>query len=286
MTRWTPDSLRPPTPGDAPFYAADFGIVVTGDGVVHPLPKITPYLGRIAREFPELPLLQELERLCQSFNEEALSALNGALRETVSGHVARGRRKRAGADNRARGIAGAATLSPVTTKQFDNAALKFPDLPLRDELGRLCGTFPTRALAALADALRATVAGHVKRRPPRLQGMDRAPSHIRAAVQAHRRKGMGDAQIAREIAHLLPRGQGETSRRKRALREVAKIKPPAGPGVDVSFPIALDWWADLRAERQLVAAVNRGLLSVAEAERRWEGRKSLFMSRAQGRRVI
>ena len=119
MTRWTPDSLRPPTPGDAPFYAADFGIVVTGDGVVHPLPKITPYLGRIAREFPELPLHQELERLCQSFNEEALSALNGALRETVSGHVARGRRKRAGADNRARGIAGAATLSPVTTKQFD-----------------------------------------------------------------------------------------------------------------------------------------------------------------------
>ncbi len=284
MPDWTPDSLRPPRPEDAPFYAIDFGMVIAGDGVVHPMPKTTAHFDNVARSDPTLPLRDELERLCRTYNEEVLAALANALRATVVGMVRRGRPRRGSARSPA-GTTSAFRLSPVTTQDFDNADRKYPALALHDELQGLCRTLPSTALAALADALRATVAGSTRRGRRRLQGMGGPPALVRAAVQARRRRGLSDNQIAREIEHLFPRGQSDEARRVRVRREVRKVPLSASTGVQVSHQLALAWWASFRAERQLVAAIRRGCLTEEEAAQRIEERKSRFMSFAQQGRL-
>ncbi len=284
MSNWTPDSLRPPTPEDAPFYAMDFGIVIAGDGVVHPLPKTTQHLDNAVRRFTELPLREELSRLCSLFNEEALSAIANALRQTVAGHVKRQRPRSERSAHPAAEIAKPAELFPVPTQQFESAVKKYPELPLRDELEQLCRNLPAEALSALGDALRQTVASQVKRGPPRIHGLSSPPAHIRAAVQARRRQGFSDVQIARDIEHLFPRvrAQSDSSRRTWARREVRKVPASSSKGVKVNLAVAIVSWATLRAERQLNVAVHRGLLTFEEAEQLRESRISRIKSRAEG----
>jgi hypothetical protein len=258
-------------------------MAIAGDGVVLPMPKTTVHFDNVARKFPTLPLRDELDRLCRTFHEEALSALGGALRQTVAGRVKRGRPSTKNSGHPDAEIGGRGELRPATTKQFDLALRKYPALPLRDELEQLCRFFPADALAALADALRLTVSGHMGRRRPRLEGLGGPPAHIRGAVQVRRQQGLSNVQIARQIADLLPQGLSADARRVRARREVANVPESASKGVQVSFAAALALWAEHRAVRQLNIAIRRGLLTLEQAERRLEERKSRFMSRAEGK---
>lgn len=282
--KWTINSLRPPTPSDGPFYLRELGLGVAADVVSHLLPKTTTRFDNIARKYAALPLQAELDRLCRAFDHEVLSALAGALRHSARRAVKRRRRKSPISAHSAPQGDSQIRVYAAPTKHFDASARKNPTLPLRDELEHLCRTLSREALLALGEALRETVAGHVKKGAMKLEGLGGSPARIRAAVQTRRNRGLSDAQIAREIEHLLPPGQSAPSRRKRAQREVAGIPRPTGAGPALSFEQTYEQWAITRAARQLEAVLKRGLLTKEEAEQRLEARKSRFMSRASSQR--
>ncbi len=172
---------------------------------------------------------------------------------------------------------------PRTTKSFDNAVRKYPSL--QNELQQLCNSYSDEALAALADALRETIKGRVGRGRARLQAGHPPPANIRAEVQVRRLQGKSESEIARSIEPLLPPGQSKDALRKRAMRVVAQVPERTRETTGrLSYNLALTLWAVKRAERQLKAAVRRGVLSEEEAEQRLEGRKSRFLSRASKRR--
>lgn len=278
MSAWTPDSLRPPTLEDGPFYASDFGLVGAADAYTGPLPVRTEYFVVIAEKVPLLD--DELVRLCRSHPDEGLAALADALRATVKGHIGRGRPKKIETGR------SSFHFTPVTTKAFEAAVAKYPGL--REDLRHLCDALPGGVLGALSDALRVTVKGRVGRGRRTLAGLGGVPAPVRAAVQSRKLRGLPDAQIACEIEHMLPPGQAtnapmaKSSLRKRAQRIVAAISFSRS-GLRISHALALSFWAIGRAGRQLEAAIRRGVLTEEEAIRRLEERNSRFMSRAVGR---
>jgi hypothetical protein len=86
MEKWTPFSQRPPRPSDGPFHASDFDAFGHGIG----WRGVTPP-EKALEQLELMPMLKaELERLCQTFPPEHLSALGSALRLLVKGLVKRG----------------------------------------------------------------------------------------------------------------------------------------------------------------------------------------------------
>ncbi len=83
---------QPPGPEDAPFRAADFNVFVHVTAWVGVQPKPTKQFEQIAKQAPELR--DELERLCQKFRPEHISALAEALHASAKGAIRRGPRKR------------------------------------------------------------------------------------------------------------------------------------------------------------------------------------------------
>ena len=280
--KWTLNSLRPPTLADGPFPVSDFNNAVAADITAHLRSRTTPYFDDIARRYPTFPLQAELNHLCRAFNHEVLSALANTLRFSARGSVKRGRRKSPISAHSAPQGDSQVRVCAAPTKHFDTAVRKNPILPLRNELDRLCHTLPPEAVSALGDALRETVRAFVKRGIDTLEGLGGPSAHIRVAVQTRRNRGVSDAQIVREIEHLLPLGQSASSRRKRAERVVDGIPRSISSGPRFGIVVIQAFWAIARADRQLEAALKRGRLTEEEVEQRREERKSRFMSRAMG----
>lgn len=280
--KWTVNSLQPPTLADGPFPVSDFNNAIAADVTAHLPSKTTPYFDDIARRHPTFPLQAELDRLCRAFNQEVLSAFANTLRFSAKGSVKRGRRKSSISAPSAPQGDSQVRVCAASTKHFDAIVRKNPILPLRNELDRLCHTLPPEALSALGDALRETVKSFVKPGVNMLEGLGGPSAHIRIAVQTRRNRGVSDAQIVREIEHLLPLGQSPSSQRKRAERVVGKIPRSTSSGPKYGLIVVQSFWAIERADRQLKAALKRGLLTEEEVEQRREERKSRFMSRASG----
>jgi hypothetical protein len=164
--------------------------------------------------------------------------------------------------------------APKTTKQFDQAALRNP--ALKEELERLCQSFPAEHLSALADALRVSAKGAIKR-GPREKPLDSAVvTTIKAMLHAGKKPGEIAKSIAPQIPSLSPDGQ-----LKRAQREVKRWSGYK-PGFQVSHLVALRGWAAHQAARQLEEEVTKGTLTEAEAMDQFWGQVSVFMSRASG----
>jgi hypothetical protein len=164
------------------------------------------------------------------------------------------------------------SVAPKTTKQFDQAALKNPTL--KEELKRLCQSFPPEHLSALADALRPSAKGAIKRGPREKALESAVVTTIKAMLQAGKKPGEIAKAIAPQIPSLSPEGQ-----LKRARREVKRWSGYK-PGFQVSHQIALQRWAVHQAAGQLEEEVTRGTLTEAEAMDQLLGRVSAIMSRA------
>ena len=163
---------------------------------------------------------------------------------------------------------------PKSTKQFDEVAKRTP--ALKDELARLCQTFRPEHLSALADALRASARGAIKRGPREKE----IPADIILEIKALLYQGVDPSEIARRVVPRIP-STSAAAGLKRAQREV-KQWIGHKPGFRISHELALKWWACSEAKRQLTEEIDNGALSEAEAIERLEGRISEIMSRAFG----
>jgi hypothetical protein len=101
-------------------------------------------------------------------------------------------------------------------------------------------------------------------------------------VQARRLQGQSETEVIQAVTEMLPAGASRAARRRRAQRAVRQIEPPSRSttGPRIGYAVALGIWAAQRAQRQLEAAVRRGVLTEEEAAQRSPGRISRFMSRA------
>lgn len=92
MEKWTIASRRPPTPSDGPFFGADLNLFMHGTGWAGVQPKTTKSFDQAAKQ--NAVLEDELNRLCQTFPAQDLSALAEALQASAKGTLKRGARER------------------------------------------------------------------------------------------------------------------------------------------------------------------------------------------------
>jgi hypothetical protein len=169
-------------------------------------------------------------------------------------------------------------VEPKITKQFDRVVKQHSALKLNEELSRLCRSYPPQHLSALADALRSSAKGAV-RRGQREKELDGA---IIATMKAMLHAGKKQEEIAKAVAPQMPGVDPRPSaeaQMKRARREVERLSGQKS-GLQVSHLFALRQWAAVQATRQLQQDIGAGALTEAEAIEQLPGQISIIMSRA------
>jgi len=163
-------------------------------------------------------------------------------------------------------------VEPKTTKQFDQVVKQHP--ALSEELSRLCRSYSPQHLSALADALRATAKGAVRRGPREKELDGTIITTMKAMLHAGKRPG----EIAKIVAPQMP-GPSAEAQMKRARRELKRLSAQKS-SFQVSHLFALQQWAAVQAMRQLQQDISAGALTEAEAIEQLQGRISIIMSRA------